>query len=311
MIYDFISVTEAAAIAAFAWAGMGNEKAADQAAVEAMRRQLNTMAIDGIIIVGEGERDKAPMLYCGERVGRGGKRVEIAVDPLEGTSICARGLENSIAVIAIAFNNSSFLKTPDIYMDKIAVGANIPKEAIDLDVSVAANLNNIADAKGCDVSELYVSILKRERHKDLIEQIHQVGARIHLLDDCDIEAVINTCMADSKVDVYMGIGGAPEGILAAAAIKALGGQIKGRLIFNNQHEIEKANHMGIIDLNKQYSTEELAIGNDIVFIATGVTGGQFIPGIEVLDKAQRKFMSTSILISTKDHTINFITREQI
>ncbi len=311
MIYDFISATEAAAIAAYLWAGMGDEKAADKAAVEAMRMQLNTMAIDGIVVVGEGERDRAPMLYIGERVGRGGKRVEIAVDPLEGTTLCARGLENAIVVMAVAMNGSSFLKTPDVYMNKIAVGAEVPKEAIDLDVSVAANLNNIADAKGCNVGELYVSVLKRDRHASLIEEIHRAGARVHLIDDCDVEASINTCMTESRVNVYMGIGGAPEGILAAAAIKPLGGQFKARLIFSNDDERERASRMGISDFNRQYSIEELAIGNEIVFIATGVTGGPFIPGIEVLDKKVRKFTSTSILISTKDKTIDFITREQV
>ncbi len=311
MIYNFIDATEAAAIAAASWIGMGNEKAADNAAVEAMRIHLNTMSIDGTIVIGEGERDNAPMLYIGERVGKGGITVEIAVDPLEGTTLCAKGLEKSMVVMAIAMNGSSFLKAPDVYMNKIAVGPNIPNEAIDLNISVSENLNNIANAKGCSPSDLDVSVLKRDRHIALIDDINRTGAKVHLIDDGDVEASISTCMSQFKIDVYMGIGGAPEGVLAAAAIKALGGQFKGKLIFENQEQEARAMNMGITDIYKQYSIDDLAIGNDIIFIATGVTGGSFLSGIKVLNLNKRKFSSTSMLISNKNKTISFISKESI
>lgn len=275
---EAVRVTEAAALASYKWMGMGNEKAADQAAVNAMRRALNTLSIDGTVVIGEGERDKAPMLYIGEKVGIGqGPEIDVALDPLEGTTICATGGPNSLAVIAMAEKNG-FLHAPDVYMDKIAVGGGLPKHVVDLDNSVEANLKSLAKAKKCEISELIVCILERPRHEELIAKTRESGARIRLISDGDVAGVIATGTHDTEIDIYMGIGGAPEGVLAAAALRCVGGQMQGRLLFNDSEQRERAKRMGVTDLSKKYTMEEMAKGN-VMFAATGVTGGSMLEGV--------------------------------
>ncbi len=274
---EMVRVTEAAAIASARLMGRGNEKEADQAAVNAMRRTLNSMAISGTVVIGEGERDEAPMLYIGERVGTGdGPKVDIALDPLEGTTITAVGGDNAVAVIAIA-DEGNFLNAPDTYMEKIAVGPDC-RGIIDLDRTPTENLQHIAAAKRCNVSDLTVVILDRERHKELIEEVRTAGARIKLIRDGDVSAAIATCRESRGVDVLMGSGGAPEGVIAAAALRCTGGDMQGRLKFRNDSERERAKKMGIADLNKKYTLEELARGN-VMFAATGVTHGDFLKGV--------------------------------
>ncbi len=275
---EAVRVTEAAALACSTWMGRGDEKAADQAAVNAMRRALNGLAIDGTVVIGEGERDKAPMLYIGEKVGSGeGPQVDIALDPLEGTTICATGGPNALAVIAMA-EKGGFLHAPDVYMEKIAVGGGLPDGVIDLDDTPEANLRSIAKAKGCEVSDLLVTILQRSRHEELIAQVREAGARIQLIGDGDVAGVIATAVPEAEVDVYMGIGGAPEGVLAAAALRCIGGQMMGRLIFDNSEQRERAKRMGITDLSRKYTMEEMAKG-DVMFAATGVTTGSMLKGV--------------------------------
>jgi fructose-1,6-bisphosphatase II / sedoheptulose-1,7-bisphosphatase len=276
---EAVRVTEAAALASYKWMGMGNEKAADQAAVNAMRRALNTLSIDGTVVIGEGERDKAPMLYIGEKVGIGqGPEIDVALDPLEGTTICATGGPNSLAVIAMAEKNG-FLHAPDVYMDKIAVGGGLPKHVVDLDNSVEANLKSLAKAKKCDISDLIVCILDRERHAEIIAKTRESGARVRLIGDGDVAGVIATGTHDTEIDIYMGIGGAPEGVLAAAALRCVGGQMQGRLLFNDSEQRERAKRMGVTDLSKKYTMEEMAKGN-VMFAATGVTDGSMLDGVK-------------------------------
>ncbi len=303
---DIVNVTEQAAIACYDWIGKGDNEAADAAAVESMRKNLNLMNISGTIVIGEGERDEAPMLYIGEQVGRGGVAVDIALDPLEGTTICANAAESSLAVIAFA-QQGGFLHAPDVYMDKIAVGANLPQDVIDLDNSPKANLTNLAKAKKCDISDLMVMILKRDRHKELIAKVREAGAKIRLIGDGDVAGVIACANQEIKIDAYMGIGGAPEGVLAAAAIKMIGGQMMGRLIFdNNEKQIERAKKMGISDLNKKYSAEEMAKG-EVIFCCSGVTDGYMLNGVKktpnhisvsslLMDSAQKKIIRTNSLV---------------
>lgn len=274
-------VVEKAAIACYDWIGRGQEKLADKAAVASMRQNLNKINFNGTIVIGEGERDKAPMLYIGEKVGsNSGLEVDIALDPLEGTTICANGAENSLAVVAFA-NKGGFLHAPDVYMDKIAIGPNLPEGIIDLDNSPKTNLTNLAKAKKCDVSDLTVLILKRDRHQELIAKVREAGARIKLITDGDIAAVIACSDSKTKIDAYMGIGGAPEGVLAAAALRVVGGQMMGRLIFeDSDHEqIRRAKEMGIVDLKKKYNTEEMASG-DVIFACAGVTDGYMLQGVK-------------------------------
>ena len=284
IIPSAVAVAENAAIACFDWIGRGKEKLADKAAVEAMRKSLNQMAINGRIVIGEGERDEAPMLFIGEEVGRGGLNVDIALDPLEGTTICATANPDSLAVIAFA-HRGGFLHAPDVYMDKIAVGANLPDGIIDLDNSVATNLKNLAKAKKCAVSDLTAMILGRDRHQELIAKTREAGAKVRLISDGDVAGVIATTDPKTKIDIYLGIGGAPEGVLAAAALKTTGGQMMGRLIFNdnqndkNDRQIERAKKMGISDLNKKYTINEMARG-DVLFIASGVTDGRLLEGVK-------------------------------
>ena len=276
---EAVRVTEAAALAASRLMGHGKEKEADQLAVNAMRQALNGLTIDGTVVIGEGERDKAPMLYIGEKVGTGnGPAVDIALDPLEGTTLCATGSPNSLAVIAMA-EKGGFLHAPDVYMSKIAVGAGLPEGVVDLDASPKENLMNLAKAKKCDISDLVVCILSRDRHEEMIAKTREAGARIQLIADGDVAGVIATSRKDTGIDLYVGIGGAPEGVLAAAALRCIGGQFQGRLLFNEEDEIARAKRMGIEDLNKKYSLLELASGEDVMFAATGVTDGSMLRGV--------------------------------
>ncbi|WP_374467575.1 class II fructose-bisphosphatase [Ferrovibrio sp.] len=275
---EAVRVTEAAAIAAARWVGHGDEMAADQAAVDAMRNALNALNIDGTIVIGEGERDEAPMLYIGEKVGTGkGSRIDIALDPLEGTSITAKGGSNAMTVIAFA-NAGCFLNAPDVYMDKIAVGGGLPEGVVDLDLTPAENLKRLAEAKGIAVSELTVCILDRPRHMDLISQVRETGARIALISDGDVAGIIATTDPDTGIDIYMGSGGAPEGVLAAAALRCIGGQMQARLIFRNEDERSRARRLGIEKFDRKYGLNDLASG-DVIFSATGVTDGPLLHGI--------------------------------
>ncbi|MBV8650215.1 MAG: class II fructose-bisphosphatase, partial [Alphaproteobacteria bacterium] len=274
----------------------------DQAAVDAMRMALNGLAIDGTVVIGEGERDEAPMLYIGEKVGTGnGPRIDIALDPLEGTTITAKGGPNALAVIAMA-EAGGFLNAPDVYMDKIAVGANLPDGVVDLDEAPGNNLRNLAKAKSAEVSDLVVCILDRPRHAELIAKVREAGARIMLIGDGDVSGVIATSRPGSGVDLYVGSGGAPEGVLAAAALRCIGGQMQGRLIFRNDDERGRATRIGITDFNRKYGLLDLAKG-DVMFAATGVTGGTMLQGV-------RRFaggaLTHSMVMRSKSGTVRFI-----
>ena len=277
---ELVRVTERAAVAAARLRGRGDEKAADQAAVDAMRAELNRLPIKGTVVIGEGERDEAPMLYIGEEVGTGeGPEVDIALDPLEGTTICAKNLPNSLAVIAIA-EKGSLLYAPDVYMDKIAVGPGYPAGIVDIDAPARENIANLAKAKGVPVSEITACILDRPRHARLIEAVRATGAAIRLIGDGDVAGVIHTTdPAETGIDIYMGTGGAPEGVLAAAALRCIGGQMQGRLQLNSEEKIARAAKMGIGDPNKVYTMEEMARG-DVLFAATGVTDGNMLSGVK-------------------------------
>jgi len=277
---EAVRVTEAAAIAASRWMGRGDEKSADQAAVDAMRQALNGLDIDGTVVIGEGERDEAPMLYIGERVGDAkgsGPKIDIALDPLEGTTITAKGGNNAMAVIAMA-EEGGFLNAPDVYMDKIGIGGGLPDGIVDLDRSPAENLAALADVKGKSINEMVVCILDRPRHSELIKAVREAGARIQLISDGDVSGVIATAQPSSGIDIYMGSGGAPEGVLAAAALRCIGGQFQGRLIFRNDDEKGRARKIGIEDLDRKYSLLDLAKGN-VMFAATGVTDGTMLRGV--------------------------------
>ena len=266
---ELVRVTEAAALAASRWMGLGKKNEADGAAVEAMRRAFDTVAISGTVVIGEGERDEAPMLYIGEKVGAGGPAMDIAVDPLEGTTLTAKGGPNAMAVVALA-EHGNFLHAPDIYMDKIAVGGGLPDDVVNLDWSVGENLRNLAQAKKCEVSDLVACILDRDRHKELIAKAREAGARIMLISDGDVAGVLATSQPDSGVDIYLGSGGAPEGVLAAAALRCIGGQMQGRLIFRNEDEKTRAKRLGITDFSRKYGLLDLAKGN-VMFAATGAS----------------------------------------
>lgn len=274
---EFVRVTEMAAIASARLMGRGDEKAADQAAVDAMRAMLDSVDCDATVVIGEGERDEAPMLYIGEKVGtKNGPKLEIALDPLEGTTICATGGPNSISVMAIA-EAGCMLHAPDTYMQKIAVGPEC-KGIIDIRLPPKENLQRIADAKKCRIQDLTAVVLDRPRHKDLIDEIRAAGARINLIGDGDVSAAIATATPDSGIDVLFGIGGAPEGVIAAAALQCLGGDFQGVLKFRDNTEIERAKVMGIADPLKIFKIDDLARGN-VMFVATGVTDGNFLDGV--------------------------------
>jgi fructose-1,6-bisphosphatase class II len=303
LLLKALRATEQAAIAAFKLCGKGDEKTADQYAVDAMRQELNKIDMKGRIVIGEGERDKAPMLYIGEEVGtQKGIEVDIAVDPLEGTTILANAGAGALSVMAMT-NKGGFLHAPDVYMDKIAIGLDFKEALISLDNSIAENLTNLSLAKKCEISELDVVILKRDRHEELIAKLREAGVRVNLIDDGDVAAVISTTM--SKADMYIGIGGAPEGVLAAAALQALGGQICGRLLFKNKAEEDRAKLMGIKDLNKEYRIEEMAQG-DIIFSATGVTNGALLKGVQYTKK--NIFVSSFITSSCNKLSHNIQTK---
>jgi len=277
---EAVRVTEAAALASSHWTGRGEEKAADQAAVNAMREALNGLAIDGTVVIGEGERDKAPMLYIGEKVGTGeGPEIDIALDPLEGTTLCAHAGPNSLAVMAMA-EHGGFLHAPDVYMDKIAVGGGLPDGVVDLDATVAENLKNLARAKQKEIADLTVVVLKRDRHAEKIAKLREAGCRVQLIPDGDVAGVIATATATTGIDMYFGIGGAPEGVLAAAALRCIGGQMQARLLFDGEDEQkERAKRMGIADLNRKYTMLDMARG-DVMFSATGVTDGSMLKGVK-------------------------------
>jgi fructose-1,6-bisphosphatase class II len=265
-----------------------------------MRRAFNALSIDGTIVIGEGERDEAPMLYIGEKVGAGGPKVDIALDPLEGTTICANGAPNALAVIAMA-EHGNFLHSPDTYMDKIAVGP-AGKGVVDLDKTPTQNLKALAEAKKCKVEDLTVIILYRPRHEALIKEVREAGARIRLIGDGDVSAAIATTKPETGIDLLMGIGGAPEGVLAAAALRCVGGDMQGRLKPRNDGEIERAKKMGIKDINKKFSIEELAAG-DVMFAATGVTDGDYLQGVHFFPGGAT---TQSVVMRSSTRTIRII-----
>jgi len=276
---ELVRVTERAAVSAARLRGRGDEKAADQAAVDAMRRELNKLPIDGRIVIGEGERDEAPMLFIGEKVGNGtGPKVDIAVDPLEGTTLCAKDMPGAIAVMAMA-PAGSLLYAPDVYMDKIAIGPGYAKGVVDLDATPADNIHALAYAKGVKPNDINVLILDRPRHAALIESVRSTGASIRLITDGDVAGVIFTAMQSvTGIDLYLGSGGAPEGVLAAAALRCVGGQMQGRLILDTQAKIDRARGMGITDPKRKYDMAELA-SDDVIVSATGVTDGALMHGV--------------------------------
>ena len=301
---EFVRVTEAAALSSARLMGRGDEKLADQAAVDAMRNALNSIEFDGRVVIGEGERDEAPMLYIGEKVGKGGSaRLDLALDPLEGTTICAKGLNNSISVIAIA-EDGNFLHAPDVYMEKIAVGPEA-KGAIDLNYTPTRNLKEIAKAKKCSVSDLTAIILDRPRHEELIKEVRMSGARIWLIGDGDVSAAIATTEPFSGVDVLFGSGGAPEGVIAAAALRCRGGDFMGRLLFSRPDELERARKMGIADKDRIYGIQDLAKGN-VMFCATGVTQGTFLSGIRFFPGGAH---SHSVVMRSETGTIRYVQTE--
>ncbi|EJF75830.1 class II fructose-bisphosphatase [Bartonella alsatica] len=289
---ELVRVTERAAVAAARWRGRGDEKAADQAAVDAMRQELNRLPVDGTVVIGEGERDEAPMLYIGEKVGlQTGLAIDIALDPLEGTTICARNLANSLAVVAIA-EKGNLLYAPDVYMKKIAIGPGYPKGIVDIDADPADNIHALAKAKGVDVNQITVCIMDRPRHTKLIDEVRATGASIRLIGDGDVAAVIDTTDPDETgIDIYIGIGGAPEGVLAAAALRCIGGQMQGRLQLDTDEKIARAARMGIDNPNKVYAMEEMAKG-DVLFSATGVTDGNMLSGV----KFTPRYIQTETLV---------------
>ncbi len=303
---ELVRVTELAAIACSKWMGRGDAKAADQAAVDAMRHAFDSLFIRGTVVIGEGERDEAPMLYIGEQVGAGwtsggdAPKVDIAVDPLEGTNLCATGASDSIATLAVA-EHGQFLNAPDTYMDKIAVGPSA-RGAIDITKGATWNLSAVAEAKKAKVDELTVIILERPRHQALIEEVRKAGARIRLIGDGDVSAAISTCKDSTGIDMLFGTGGAPEGVLAAAALRCIGGDMQGKLNYRSDDEMRRAEKMGVKDHNKVYALEELAQG-DVMFAATGVTDGAFLKGVHMFGGGAT---SQSVVMRSKTGTVRFV-----
>jgi fructose-1,6-bisphosphatase II / sedoheptulose-1,7-bisphosphatase len=307
LVLEMVRVTEAAAVAASKLIGRGDEKAADHAAVEAMRAALNTLEMDGTVVIGEGERDEAPMLYIGEKVGAAqgsGPRIDIALDPLEGTTITAKAGPNALAVLAIA-EEGGLLNAPDVYMEKLAVGPGYEEGVIDLNRTPSENIRSVAAAKGVDPSEIIVCVLDRDRHKDLIAELRGLGCGIVLIPDGDVAGVIAVTDPDTTIDVYMGSGGAPEGVLAAAALRCVGGQFQGRLIFRNDDERARADKWGVTDLDRIYKLEDLAKG-DCIFAATGVTDGSLLEGV----KRRRNAVTTeSVVMRASTGTVRWVRGE--
>ena len=309
LVLEMVRVTEAAAVAASRLVGRGDEKAADQAAVEAMRNSLNELDFDGTVVIGEGERDEAPMLFIGEKVGarrgdEGAPKIDIALDPLEGTTITAKAGANALAVLAIA-EQGCLLNAPDVYMDKLAIGPGYPDGTIDLSRSVSDNVRAIAVAKGVDPSEIIACVLDRPRHAELIAELRGLGCGITLIPDGDVAGVIAVTDPDTTIDVYMGQGGAPEGVLAAAALRCVGGQFQGRLVFRNDAERARAARWGVEDLNRIYHLEELAQG-DVIFAATGVTDGTLLEGV----KRRKNCITTeSVVMRASTGTVRWVRGE--
>ena len=308
LVLEMVRVTEAAAIAAASLIGRGDEKAADAAAVEAMRAALNELYMDGTVVIGEGERDEAPMLFIGEKVGSAigkGPKIDIALDPLEGTTITAKAGQNALAVLAIA-EEGNLLNAPDVYMDKLAVGPGYPEGIISLNKSPTENVKAVAAAKGVRPDELIICVLDRPRHTALIEELRAIGCGIQLITDGDVAGVIATTNEDTNIDIYMGSGGAPEGVLAAAALRCVGGQFKGRLLFRNDDERARARKWGITDLNKEYDLVELAKG-DCIFAATGVTDGSLLDGVK---RRKNGVMTTeSVVMRASSGTVRWVKGE--
>ncbi|MGK6321902.1 class II fructose-bisphosphatase [Sphingomonas sp. DT-51] len=305
LVLEMVRVTEAAAIAASTLTGRGDEKAADAAAVEAMRAALNELDMDGTVVIGEGERDEAPMLYIGEKVGSGqGPAIDIALDPLEGTTICAKSGPNSLAVLAIA-EAGGLLNAPDVYMDKLAVGPGLPPGVIDLDRTPSENVQAIAAAKGVRPQDIVACVLDRPRHEALIAELRGLGCGVVLIGDGDVAGVIATSDPDTTIDVYMGSGGAPEGVLACAALRCVGGQFKGRLLFRNDDERARARQWGIADLDRQYDLKDLARG-DCIFAATGVTDGSLLEGVK---RRRDKMTTESVVMRASSGTVRWVKGE--
>ncbi len=308
LVLEMVRVTEAAAIAASKLVGRGDEKAADAAAVEAMRKAFDELYMDGTVVIGEGERDEAPMLYIGEKVGGApgkGPKIDIALDPLEGTTITAKAGPNALAVLAAA-EEGCLLNAPDVYMDKLAVGPGYPEDVISLDKSVEENVAAVAAAKGVKPNEINVCVLDRPRHADLIAQLRKIGCGIHLIPDGDVAGVIAVTDEDTTIDIYMGSGGAPEGVLAAAALRCVGGQFNGRLLFRNDDERARARKWGIEDLNRIYKLRDLAKG-DCIFAATGVTDGSLLDGVKRLRGG--KMTTESVVMRASSGTVRWVRGE--
>ena len=306
LVLEMVRVTEAAAIAAAELTGRGDEKAADAAAVEAMRKAFNELDFDGTVVIGEGERDEAPMLYIGEKVGKGtGPKIDIALDPLEGTTICATGGPNSLAVLAIA-EEGCLLNAPDVYMDKLAIGPGYPRGLVSLDQTPTERVEAFAKAKGVAPSEITVLVLDRPRHEKMIAELRALGTGIYLIPDGDVAGVISVTNPDTTIDMYMGSGGAPEGVLAAAALACVGGQFQGRLLFRNDDERARAAKWGVTDLNRIYELEDLVKG-DAIFAATGVTAGSLLAGV----KRRRDGVLTteSVVMRASSGTIRWVKGE--
>jgi fructose-1,6-bisphosphatase II / sedoheptulose-1,7-bisphosphatase len=309
LVLEMVRVTEAAAVAASTLIGRGDEKAADAAAVEAMRAALNELYMDGTVVIGEGERDEAPMLYIGEKVGSAigkGPKIDIALDPLEGTTITAKAGPNALAVLAVA-EHGNLLNAPDVYMDKLAVGPGYPDGIIDLNKTPTENVQALAAAKGVKPNEIIACVLDRPRHEKLIAELRAVGCGIVLIDDGDVAGVIATTNPDTTIDIYMGSGGAPEGVLAAAALRCVGGQFKGRLMFRNDDERARARKWGITDLDHIYDLTELAKG-DCIFAATGVTDGSLLAGVKRLRDG--RMTTESVVMRASSGTVRWVKSER-
>jgi fructose-1,6-bisphosphatase II / sedoheptulose-1,7-bisphosphatase len=308
LVLEMVRVTEAAAIAASSLIGRGDEKAADAAAVEAMRAALNELYMDGTVVIGEGERDEAPMLYIGEKVGSAigtGPKIDIALDPLEGTTITAKAGPNALAVLAVA-EHGNLLNAPDVYMEKLAVGPGYPEGVIDLRKTATENIHAVAAAKGVEPHEIIACVLDRPRHEKLIAELRLIGCGVMLIGDGDVAGVIATTNRDTTIDIYMGSGGAPEGVLAAAALRCVGGQFKGKLIFRNDDERARARKWGITDLDYIYDLTELAKG-DCIFAATGVTDGSLLAGVK---KLKGGMMTTeSVVMRASSGTVRWVKGE--
>ncbi len=310
LVLEMVRVTEAAAVAAAQLIGRGDEKAADAAAVEAMRRAFDNLYMDGTVVIGEGERDEAPMLFIGEKVGMGkGPKIDIALDPLEGTTITAKAGPNALAVLAAA-EEGCLLNAPDVYMDKLAVGPGYPEGVIDLAKSPTENVESVAKAKGVKPSEIIICVLDRPRHADLIAELRSIGCGVVLIGDGDVAGVIAVTDEDTTIDMYMGQGGAPEGVLAAAALRCVGGQFNGRLVFRNDDEKARAKKWGITDLNRIYKLEDLASG-DCIFAATGVTEGSLLDGVKKrrMHTGETVMTTESVVMRASSGTVRWIKGE--